>query len=70
MDYYPPHQRYEFPTNKWEEEYQGGDDIPKVVYIGGIHEDINDNSFYGFIGAEVQLTDGSVNPRLRKLLNS
>ena len=68
MDDYLPHQIYEWPTNEWEEEYQGGDDLPKVDYTDEIHEDGNDDSYDGFVGSEVQLTDGSGNPWLVKLL--
>ena len=53
MDDYIPHQRYEFPTNKREEEYHEGDELHEFDYIYRIHEDWNDDSYNGYIGAEV-----------------
>ena len=44
MDDYLPHQIYELTTNKWEDEYQGGDEIPEFDDIYRIHQDGNDNS--------------------------
>ena len=67
MDDYLPHQRYLLPTNKWEDEYQGEDEILEVDDIDGTHQDDNNGSYYGYIGAEVQLPDGSGNLRLRKV---
>jgi len=68
MDDYLPRQVDELPSNKWEEEYQGINDLPEVDEIDGIHEDGNDDSYDEFIGAEVQLPDGSGNSRLGKVL--
>ena len=67
MHEYLPHQRDELPTNKWEEEYQGGYEIPEVDDIDGIHQDENNGSYNGYIGAEVQPPDGTGNLRLRKV---
>ena len=68
MDDYLSHQRDELCTNKWEEEYQGGYEILKKDNIERIHKDGNDNSYDGYIGAEVQTTDGSGNLWIRKVL--
>mmetsp|Transcript_15996 Transcript_15996/g.23839 ORF Transcript_15996/g.23839 Transcript_15996/m.23839 type:complete len:1130 (+) Transcript_15996:7540-10929(+) len=68
MDDYLPRERDELPSNAWEEEYQGPDDLPEVDEIDGIHEDGNDDCYDGFIGAEVQLPDVSGNSRLGKVL--
>ena len=68
MDDYLPHQRYELPTNKWEEKYQGGGEIPEVDAIDWIHQDENDDSYNGHIGSEVQITNCSGNPQLGKVL--
>ena len=70
MGDYLPHQRYELPTNKWEEEYQGGYDLPKVNDIDGIHMGGNDESYDEYIRAEVQLPDVSGNSLLGRLLNT
>ena len=67
MDDYLPHQIYELTTNKLEEEYQGGDEIPKVNDIDSINQDGNYDSYICYIGAKVQLPDGSGNPWIRKL---
>ena len=68
MDDYLPHQRDKWPTNKWEEKYQGVDDPPKVDDIYRIHQYGNGDSYDGYIGAEVQLPDYSGNPSLGKVL--
>ena len=67
MDEYLPHQRYELPTNEWEEEYQGGFEIPKVNDISGIKEDGNGYSYDRYICAKIQLPGGSGNPRLKNV---
>ena len=68
MDYYIPHQRDELPTNKWEDKYQVGEELPKFNYIHVIHEIGNEDSYHRYIKAEVQLTDGSGKPRLGKVI--
>ena len=46
-------QRYEMPTNKLEEGYQGVDELSKVYDICGIHKDRNDESYNILICDEV-----------------
>ena len=62
MGDYLPHQIYELPNNEWKEKYQVVYGLPKVDDIYKIREDGNDDSYNGFVGYEVQLTDGSGNP--------
>ena len=50
-------QRYEMPTNKLEEGYQGVDELSKVYDICGIHKDRNDESYNILICDEVWFID-------------